>query len=202
METDRTERSFFELMMALYAGERPIRGEKTPIHIHYLPTLLEWFPNARFVHMLRDPRAIFLSQCRKKSTSANVSQTHRPFRGTRLTYEAYLSLGIAIHWLRVVQLHEQYQRRYPGRYCLVRFEDMITDPATHLGKLCDFLGIELTEPMLQRRIVNSSFSATEPNKMGFNSTAIDRWRKHVHPLTQKWLAIVCRPHLLAFGYPL
>jgi hypothetical protein len=202
LATDRTERSFFELMMALYAGNRPVRGEKTPIHIHYLPTLLEWFPNAKFVHMLRDPRAIFLSQRKKKSTAERVAATHRLFRGTRLTYEVYLGLGVAIHWLRVVQLHDQYQRLYPDRYCLVLFEDVIADPATHLGRACAFLGVDFTERMLQRRIVNSSFASAEKDQTGFNKSAIDRWRQQLHPMTQKWFATICRKRLMEFGYPL
>ena len=67
LESDRSYRSFFNLMMCLYAQGKPIKGEKTPVHIHYVPTILEWFPNAKFIHTFRDPRAIFLSQKKKKS---------------------------------------------------------------------------------------------------------------------------------------
>jgi hypothetical protein len=35
-----------------------IIGEKTPIHLEYVPTLNEWFPNAKFLIIYRDPRDV------------------------------------------------------------------------------------------------------------------------------------------------
>jgi len=201
LATDRSDRAFFELLMTLYAGDRPIRGEKTPAHIHFVPLLIEWFPGARFVHMLRDPRAVFLSQKTKKARSRYVSSAHRLFRRSPLVYELYMSASVIIHWLRVVQLHHHYQRCYPDQYNLLRFEDMVTDPSTHLKKVCDFLGVELTDRMLIQPIVNSSFVPSK-TAQGFDASVAERWRRHLHPGTNRWFVTICRPYLLEFGYPL
>ncbi len=40
-------------------------GEKTPTHYKYVPTLLEWYPEAKIIHTFRDPRAILVSQLKK-----------------------------------------------------------------------------------------------------------------------------------------
>lgn len=200
LSSERSEKALFDLLLRLYAGDKPVRGEKTPAHIHSVPTLLEWFPNARIVHMFRDPRAIFASQKKKKSAEENVTARHRLMRRTRFTYEIYVSLNIITHWLRVVQLHHDYRRRYPGNYYLLRFEDLVTAPEESLRKLCDFLEVKPTEKMLERRVVNSSFVGRGTLIQGFDPSAIDRWRQLLHPATKKWFAWACRKHLAEFGY--
>jgi hypothetical protein len=201
LASDRTERSLFELLMALYAGGKPILGEKSPHHIHYVPTLLEWFPQAKVIHTLRDLRAIFVSQRQKKSKQENVPRRHRLFRNSALSYEVYMGLNISIHWLRLAQLHHQYRQCYPNNYYLCRFEDLVTDPERHLRKLCTFLDIDFNQAMLQQSFQNSSLTERH-QAQGFDALATARWRQHLHPLTNKWLIWWSKKQLTEFGYPL
>ena len=48
LATDRTERGIWAAFLRIYADKqgRPIMGEKTPAHLAYVDTLLEWFPTA------------------------------------------------------------------------------------------------------------------------------------------------------------
>src|SRR5688572_17181295 len=43
---------------------KPRVGEKTPGHDRSMTTLLDWYPDARIVYMLRDPRAVVASLIR------------------------------------------------------------------------------------------------------------------------------------------
>ena len=45
-------------------------------------------------------------------------------------------------WAEAVRHHRRNLRRYPDRYRLVRFEDLVREPDTLLPELCAFLGIE------------------------------------------------------------
>ncbi|MCC6190600.1 MAG: sulfotransferase [Anaerolineales bacterium] len=196
---ERTDGALFELLLSLYAAGAPIRGEKTPAHLFNVPTLLAWFPTAKFVHMLRDPRAVFVSQRRKKANTPDVSRLYQLFRRTPASYDVYLSLGISISWLRATSLHAYYQRAYPDRYCLLRFEDLIVQPEAQLRQLCQFVAIDFDERMLQRRVVNSSY-VPRNQVMGFDPSVVTRWRQHIHPLTKRWFARLCGSRLSRFGY--
>jgi hypothetical protein len=188
LESDRTDRALFDLIMAFCADGKPIRGEKTPSHIQHVPTLLEWFPNAKVIHTLRDPRTIAVSRKKMPMTPrALARRDHSP----ALLFEIHESLGAIILWLRVIQLHDQYQQLYPNNYYFLKSEDLVSDPKAHLRKLCDFLEIDLTERMLQRLLTGRDFGV-----------GIGYWRRYLHPVTNKLVVSLCRKYLLEFGYPL
>ncbi len=68
LAAERTERGMWVAFLRAYADRlgRPIIGEKTPAHLAHVATLLEWFPDARVVHMLRDPRGVYVSDLRRR----------------------------------------------------------------------------------------------------------------------------------------
>jgi hypothetical protein len=203
LASDRSERSLFDLCMTLYANGKPIRGEKTPAHVHYVPTLLEWFPNAKIIHTFRDPRTIFVLKKREPHVQQSYTRRYRLFQRSTAIFELYLSLDVIITWLRVVQLHHQYQQRCPGRYYLLKSEDLVSDPRAYLKRLCDFLEIDFTEGMLQRAVQDPDFRpCAQVQDSGASASTTDCWRGHLHPVTNRWFVWLCRKHLVEFGYPL
>jgi hypothetical protein len=198
LASDRTPRAVLDLCLAVYAGDRRIRGDKTPAHIHVVPTLLEWFPDARIIHTVRDPRAVFVSNLRKYA-DRDVSRTSRLFRRLRLPFELYSALDVALEWRRIVRLHRGYVRRYPDRYAVVRFEDLLADPRREVERLCRFVGIGFHESLLDQSVANSSFAASEV-RHGFDTAATDRWRAHLDPLTDRWFRFWCGDQMRQFGY--
>ncbi|HWQ16141.1 MAG TPA: sulfotransferase [Roseiflexaceae bacterium] len=198
LATDRSERALFELAMACHAGDKPIRGEKTPAHLFFVPTLLEWFPNAKVIHTFRDPRAIYASS-RTKAAKKRYGPATTLFRQLGLIFELYSSLQVIVPWIQAIRLHHRYCARYPDRYYLSRYEDLVCDPEGSLRRLCAFLEVEFTPEMLRQSVVNSSYAPTG-QVQGFDATAIDRWREHLDPLLQRWFLLWCREPLLRFGY--
>lgn len=198
LATDRTERALLDLALCYFAGDKPIRGEKTPAHIYAVPTLLEWFPNARIIHAFRDPRAVYISN-KRKYENRKLPRLSALARRSRLLFEFYSSLDVILTWLRAIQLHQEYQRRYPARYYLSRFEDLIAEPAESVQKLCCFLDIPFQRSMLNQLVVNSSF-LPKRERAGFDTSAIDRWRQYLHPLVNRWFILWCKHRLVEFGY--
>jgi hypothetical protein len=198
LETDRSDRALFDLLMRLYAKGKPIVGEKSPGHLYYVPTLLDWFPNARVIHTFRDPRAIFISELRKKRQSRFAGARHRRLQRLGL-FVPYILLQVTLTWLRAAYLHKRYQDLYPDRYCLIKFEDLLGHPERHLRLLSDFLDVELSPRILERVISNSSFTGRR-GRSGVDMQAVDRWRAHIGPWINRWFLFWGRKQLREFGY--
>jgi hypothetical protein len=200
LASDRSDRSLLELAMISCSNGRAFRGEKTPAHIYSVPTLLDWFPTAKIIHTVRDPRAVYISN-KKKVEKRKLPLYSSLARRSGVLFELYSSFDVILAWLRVIRLHRDYQQLYPSRYYVSRYEDLIKDPRPHLTNLCDFLGIRFTEAMLQQTVINSSFVPRDQIQ-GFDTSSLERWRKSLHPLISKWFAFWCGEHLLEFGYRL
>lgn len=197
-DSDRSDRAFFDIAMEHFADGRPVRGDKSPQHIHSVPLLLEWFPNARVIHTFRDPRAVYVSVQRKGQRTRPDGRRAVVGRAPAIA-SPYLATSVIWHWRHVIALHREYSARYPDRYMLMRFEDLIADPGPAVRRLCEFIGVRFDQSMLDQVVLNSSFVARGAAK-GFDTEVLDRWREHLSPLAARWFGVTCRQELAEFGY--
>lgn len=196
--TARTDRELLDLAMARFARGRPIRGEKTPHHVHHVPTLLEWFPGARIIQTFRDPRAVYTS-LRRKERPEKLTAMGRAGRRLGPLFDSYSIANLARSWRSMTRLHGAYARRFPDRYTLVRFEDLVTSPEATARRLSEFVGVPYADDMLEQVVHNSSFMGKGEGK-GIDPTAVDRWREHMSPFARSIFARLCGDELEAFGY--
>lgn len=196
--TDRTPQALLDLAMDVFADGRPIRGEKTPHHIFHVPTLLEWFPDARIIHTFRDPRAVYVS-LRKKERAEKLSIAGRAARRLGGWFDMYAVLNLARTWNQMARLHRAYERRYPDRYALVRFEDLVRSPQPTAERLAGHLGISYEPAMLEQVVHNSSFMGKGAAD-GIDPTVVDRWRDVLPAATANSIARLCSSNLRYFGY--
>jgi hypothetical protein len=210
LATDLSERALFDLLLQLYAEEqcadRPvtIRGEKTPDHIYGLETLAAWFPDARFIHTFRDPRAIYASRIVRSEAGKRGMKARLPGVPARLLDPVLAPLEVmetSRVWLDAARLHRRHSAELAGRYRLVRFEDLVTEPEATVRGVCEFIGIPFEPALLEETVVvGSSFEDERHAAAGFDPTSVDRWRSRVHPLVRRWFALVGRRELGRFGY--
>ena len=101
--------------------------DKTPLNEFHVARLYAAFPEAKIIHVVRDPRAIFAS--RKKLDQAVFGTAGRPLR---LLYKVRRSLHLARH-----------NQEHFGRatYHVVRYEDLINDLLGEMASVRTFLGI-------------------------------------------------------------
>jgi len=106
---------------------------KSPAHTCRIRVLLEMFPNARFVHIVRDPYVIFPS---------TLNLWKRLYRDQGLQVPRFE--GLEEHVFRTFQrMYEVFERdRHlirPGRFCEVRYEDLVERPIEQMRRVYDDL---------------------------------------------------------------
>jgi hypothetical protein len=112
------------------AEGKPRWGDKSLLTERWTEQIFEAFPDAVIVHMVRDPRDRFAS-------SKTRWKTRRGGVGA----------GIA-EWNGSARLGLRNQARYAGRYRVVRYEDLATDPRGTMAEVCAAIGEEFTEDLL------------------------------------------------------
>ncbi|HNI43235.1 MAG TPA: sulfotransferase [Chitinophagales bacterium] len=105
--------------------------DKNPSYTLFTDDLLQLFPNAKFVLMVRDYRDNMLSHLRHQMDAVVnpwfVGHLWRNFNA------------------RILHLQQQ----HPNRVRLLRYEDLIADFEGQVQQICQFLGIEFLPEMLQ-----------------------------------------------------
>jgi hypothetical protein len=197
LDSDRSEQALFAVMMRVFADSKakPIMGEKTPAHVRYVPTILEWFPEGRIIHMVRDPRGIFVSELRRRKKAETYP--YKQLKRFDFLFKLYILLQTTIVWFESAYRCSKYKRLYPSNYYPLKFEDLVKDPENRVARVCDFLGVDFQDKMLNQFVVSGGFQA---GKDGFDAQAADRWRHHIDPWINSWFSLLFRKYLKELGY--
>jgi hypothetical protein len=121
------------LFMENARGEGKARwADKTPWYVLHMERLIELFPEARFVHLIRDGRDVALSLFRR-----------------RHDFQVYNTYCAARYWEIYVARGREIGSRLPhGVYQEFYYEQLINEPRGFLQRLCDFLGEEYSDDLL------------------------------------------------------
>jgi hypothetical protein len=164
--------TIFRVMLEEYARKqnKPRWGEKTPEHYRHIDRLFEWFPDARVVHMLRDPRAVCASLLTvpwrtQAGTGVRRFEPVSLRRSRRIYHDAVV-------W-RDSYLNYHTNWRNDARVRVFWYEDLVQNPAEAAGAVCEFLD----EPFDPEMVVGRSWEAVPPPPRGADSTLLD-WRYH------------------------
>lgn len=198
LASDRTERGIFEAFLRIYADRRgkAVMGEKTPAHLAYVETLLDWFPDGRIVHCMRDPRAIYVSELRRRSEHP-VGVPYRQLARVPALLARFVLLQVVWAWAAAINRHRELDRRYPDRYRLVRFEDLVTAPEATLQDVSGFLGVGVEPRMLEQKVTSKGVLVGEA---GFDAAAADRWRSRIDPRAKSAIELLLGRRLAEMGY--
>lgn len=204
LATDRSPKAIYTTLLHVYTEvqDGTILGDKSGPHLYHVPTLLEWFPEAKIVHTFRDPRAVLASHIKHDRDLRAAKQRGALKRALQEAAEPFLALGMVVYvtafWLRAARLHRLYQARYPRNYYLSKFEDLVSQPERSVRELCQFLEIEFDPAMLLPPKIGSSYRPD--GDVGFDKQTLSRWKKHLQPWMSAWLTFWTKPYLNEFGY--
>lgn len=102
--------------------------EKTPDHIEHVKTIRKYFPKSPIIRIIRDPRDVSLSL--QKVPWGVESFVH----------------GLVL-WKHLDMSSEDFFSTDPLSYT-IRYEDLLTNPRQELLELCEFIGEDFEEDML------------------------------------------------------
>jgi hypothetical protein len=117
---------------------------KSPTHSCRIKTLLELFPDARFVHIVRDPYVVFPSTVNLWKA---LYETHGLQTPTFQGLEEHVFFTFT-HLYRKLEEGKRLVRR--GRFCEMRYEDLIADPEGQMRRLYEELELGGFEEVLPR----------------------------------------------------
>ena len=186
-------KTIFTSIMQVLAStmNKPRWAEKTPRHYRYVHVLLDWYPQARIIWMLRDPRAVVASTVERWKNN---------------TVE-----DCAVEWRESI-LSFQEQWFEDERVRIVKYEELVSDSEPQMRKLCDFLGEEFYPEMLCDRTKNAEqviLPDADPQKCSNRllnqsptSERIDRWRSKLSPAQITTVEIISKDVMLRYNYQL
>ncbi|MEX0668086.1 MAG: sulfotransferase, partial [Acidimicrobiia bacterium] len=103
----------------------------TPGYVLDLDLLARLFPEARFVHVIRDGRDVALSYLERRFGPGDLGQA-------------------ALYWRRRVTAGQEGGARLgPHRYQELRYEELIDDPEGIVKRVCTFIHLEYDPSMLR-----------------------------------------------------
>ena len=135
---------FVSLLFDRYAEKegKPLAGSKTVEFALSIDVLDELFPEAKFVHLIRDGRNV----ARSATAWRRAGKLAREFS----TWEEAPFSTAALWWeWHVRKAREDGLPLGEDRYHEVFYESLVEDPEGELGKLCGFLGLPYDGAMLR-----------------------------------------------------
>ena len=163
--------------------------EKTPLNEWHAQTIFRWFPAAKMIYIVRDPRATFASV--------------RGFK-KNLRHQQMGVLRFCIEWRASLQANRRNTARFPA--LMIRYEDLVGESRPTLVAICEFLGIPFQESLLQPTFDGADFTGFSAySSFATQYTTIDRssltkWKEVLSQRDVRTIDYLLAPDMAALGY--
>ena len=146
---DDATRAFISDIIAANGPMAAHLCNKDPLVLNYMPDIVRLYPNAKFVLMIRDGRAVAYSIVSRNVTITGVDS------------KSYISA--ALFWNKVTQRMTTDCRHLGRHRCmLVHYEKLVEDPRHWMEQILDFLEIPWHDNVLKHhKLINSEVSLSK-----------------------------------------
>ncbi|NVK20922.1 MAG: sulfotransferase [Kangiellaceae bacterium] len=186
------------LLSEMSGSGKHIPLEQTPRYLFSAGQILEKLPNAKIINMIRDPRAVMLSQKHKWKRRRLGAKTIPRLEAFR-SWANYHPIFITKLWRANVLEAKKYEKH--PRFFSIKFEDLVNSPEPAIKNICDFLGVIYSDDMLEIPKVGSSTKEDASNQKGIDSNIANSWKNG--GLTHYELNLchkVCNKEMRELGY--
>jgi hypothetical protein len=140
--------------------QKQIFIEQTPWYGQRIDILNELFPDAKYIHMVRDGRDVAISFARTPWWHNDIGENLERWHGE----------------IRQI-IDSSNQILNPNQILQVRYEDFVEQPESGLRRICDFLGIDFEDAMLDPATFIDYSLYSRINERNISSSALNEWSK-------------------------
>lgn len=189
----KTPAGFLEQLYSHYAAQKgAVRwGDKTPIYSSYIDLIHQIFPQAKFVHIIRDGRDVALSMLDK-------------WGDKEIHVDIYFTARNWVRRIREAQLSGK--RLGSGLFYELTYESLVASPEESLRHVCDFLEEPFVEEMVthhrkaRQQIGSGSFH--DAVRQPVSKSRICRWQNEMNAADLRLFEQVAGPLLVELNYKL
>lgn len=174
-----------------YAHGKARWGDKTPQYAAAIPALLDIFPDARIIHIIRDGRDVALSLLDVRFGANNVFVAAREWKH-------YVTAG-----------RRAGESLSPETYLEIRYEALLARPAETMSAVCTFIGEPFTDAVLrptvsppprQRHQARIGAGPTRRRAADIVRTNAGKWKSAMTPANRVLFESVAGDLLATLGY--
>ncbi|MCB0756390.1 MAG: sulfotransferase [Flavobacteriales bacterium] len=160
--------------------------EKSVENAEFAVELSKMFPEARFIHIVRNPYANFVSLRKYKSIGVGYPLLNRMMKTFKNSFY-FLSEN----------------PKNIRHYKVVRYEDILSETEPIMRQIAEFLSIDFTETLLQPSHLGENWSGNSTTGKGFSGVSaanIDKWKNEIQPVEVKCVNSVSSQVLADYHY--
>jgi len=177
-ELSRWRRTFLRFLceVSYFKPKRIIL--KSPPHTCRIETLLEMFPQARFVHIVRDPFVVYPS---------TVHLWKKLYSQTALQAPTFAGLEERV-FDTFTRMYDKFEAERhligPGRFCELRYEELVRDPIASMRTVYDQLNLGEFERLLP------ALEAYVASTTGYETNRYDLPPELRAKIAQRWASFI------------
>lgn len=169
--------------------------DKNPPNAVFLDDLHYIFPEAKYIHLVRDYRDNIQS-IKKTNPIKNISV-------------------LAHGWLNDNLKIEKFKAKYPQKFHTLKYEDLVSDPVSGLKGICEHLGITFQDEMISfqsklRSEIDNNTNIQKEHKAFLkyhgnlskpvNTESINKWKKYLSDDEVAQIEYICEEYGKKYGY--
>ena len=153
---------------------KKIACDHTPRNVFYIRQILDLFPHARVIHVIRDPRDVLLSQ-KQRRRRKSFGEEKMPWWIQLRFWLYYHPVTNSLLWNRTLEAAERIGEH--TRVLNLKFEDLLTHGESKARELFEFAQLKFHASVLDVPQLGSSHQTDQPSRTGIDASAAGRWRR-------------------------
>lgn len=161
-------------------------GDKTPLNTYHTHLINDVFPQAQYIHIIRDGRDVVASYLKAGLYEDKAEACDR--------------------WLNSIQLAQAFgQKIGSSRYLEIRYENLVRQPEQIIQQICTFLNLNFLPDMLTfwqkaHDLGDTKLAHHHNIRNPINENSIGKWRQTLSPADQTFVLTRLQPLLNQLNY--